>query len=88
MLGNLFSIRQFKLIKWSFLIHSTKRNAPYIHPGHDLILKLCQSFLNVAKGLGSLLYGYVFVKQELSARYEHYLYKYKFMLKPLRYAKL
>ena len=30
--------------KWSFLVHSTKRNAPYIHPSHDLILELWQTF--------------------------------------------
>ena len=35
MLQNLFSIRQFWLTKWSFLVHSTTRNAPYLHPSHD-----------------------------------------------------
>ena len=30
MLQILFSIRQFRLTKWSFLVHSTTRNAPKI----------------------------------------------------------
>ena len=34
MLQNFFSIRQFWLTKWSFLVHSATRNAPYIHPSH------------------------------------------------------
>ena len=46
MLHNLFSIRQFRLTKWSFLVHSTTRNAPYIHPSHDLILELWRTFPN------------------------------------------
>ena len=28
--AELISVRQFRLIKWSFLVHSTTRNAPYI----------------------------------------------------------
>ena len=32
MLQTYFSMRQFRLTKWSFLVHSTTRNAPYIHP--------------------------------------------------------
>ena len=35
MLQNLFSIRQFWLRKWSFLVHSTTRYDPYIHRSHD-----------------------------------------------------
>ena len=41
-----FFIRQFRLTKWSFLVHSTTRNAPYIHPSHDSILELWQTFPN------------------------------------------
>ena len=44
---NLFSIRQFRLTKWSFLVYSTTGNAPYIHPSHDSILELWQTFPNV-----------------------------------------
>ena len=46
MLHNLFSIRQFQLTKWSFLVHSYTHNAPYIHLSHDSILELWQTFLN------------------------------------------
>ena len=50
MLQNLFSIRQFRLSKWSFLVqcnlHSTTLNAPYIHPSHDSILELWRTFPN------------------------------------------
>ena len=42
----LISIRQFQLTKLSFLVHSTTRNAPYIHPSHDSILKLWRTFPN------------------------------------------
>ena len=44
----LFFLRQFWLTKWSFLVHSNMRNAPYIHPSHDWILELWQTFPNVA----------------------------------------
>ena len=44
MLQNLFSIRQFRLTKWSFLVHSTTRNAPNLHPSHDSILELWRTF--------------------------------------------
>ena len=30
----------------SFLVHSTTHIAPYIHPSHDLILKLWRTFPN------------------------------------------
>ena len=49
MLKNLFSIRQFRLTKWSFLVHSTTLNAPYINLSHDSILELWQTFPNVLK---------------------------------------
>ena len=49
MLQNLISIREFRLTKWSFLVHSTTHNAPYIHPGHDLILESWRSFPNAAR---------------------------------------
>ena len=39
-------IRQFRLTKWSFLVHSSTHNAPDIHPSHDLILELWRTFLN------------------------------------------
>ena len=48
MLQNLFSIRQFRLTKWSFLVLSTTRNAPYIHPSHDSILELWRTFPNAS----------------------------------------
>ena len=44
MLQNLFSLRQFWLTKWSFFVHSTTRNAPYVHLRLDLILQLCKFF--------------------------------------------
>ena len=47
MLHNLFSIRQFLLKKWSFLVCSTMRNDPYIHVSHDSILNLLGAFLYV-----------------------------------------
>ena len=46
MLQNLFSIRQFRITKWSFLVHNTTHNAPYIQPSHDLILELWRTFPN------------------------------------------
>ena len=50
MLQNKFYIRQFQLTKWSFLVHSTTCNAPYIHPSHDSILELWPTFPNVHIG--------------------------------------
>ena len=50
MLQNLFSIRQFRLTKWSFLVHSTTHNAPHIHPSHNLIPELWQTFPNATHG--------------------------------------
>ena len=47
MLKNKFSIRQFWLTNWSFLVHSTTRNALYVHPSHDSILELWRNFPNV-----------------------------------------
>ena len=44
MLQNLFSLRQFRLIKWSFFVHSTTRNAPYVHQRLDSIVELCRTF--------------------------------------------
>ena len=41
---NLLTIRQFRLTKWGFLVHSTTRNAPYIHPSNDSILELWRTF--------------------------------------------
>ena len=34
------------LTKWSFLVHSTTHNAPYIYPSHDSILELLRAFPN------------------------------------------
>ena len=42
----LFSIRQFRLTKRSFLVHSTMRNAPYKDLSHDSILELWWTFQN------------------------------------------
>ena len=39
MLQNYFSIRQSRLTQWSFLVHSTTRNASYTHPSHGSILE-------------------------------------------------
>ena len=40
-------MRQFRLTKCSFLVHSTTRNASYIHtPSHDLILELLRTSPN------------------------------------------
>ena len=44
MLQNKFFLRQFRLTKWSFFVHSTTRNAPYVHPRLDSILVLCRTF--------------------------------------------
>ena len=50
--GAIFFLRQFRLTKWSFLVHSATRNAPYIHPSHGSILELWQTIPNAfAKGL-------------------------------------
>ena len=46
MLLNYFAIRQFRLTKWSFLVHSATLKAPYIHPSHDSILELWRTFPN------------------------------------------
>ena len=46
MLQNLFSLRQYQLKKWSFFVHSTTRDAPYVHPRLDSILELCRRFPN------------------------------------------
>ena len=32
MLQYYFSLRLYRLIKWSFFIHSTLQNTPYVHP--------------------------------------------------------
>ena len=45
-LENECSIRQVQLSKWSFLVHITTRNAPYIHPSHDSIFELWRTFPN------------------------------------------
>ena len=44
MLQYYFSLHQFRLKKWSFLVHSTMRNAPYVHLRLDLILKLTRNY--------------------------------------------
>ena len=44
MLPNLFSYRQFWLIKWSFFVQSTMCNAAYVQQRFDSILKLCHTF--------------------------------------------
>ena len=31
-------------LKWSFFVHSTTYNAPYVHPRLDSILELCQTY--------------------------------------------
>ena len=49
MLQNLFSIRQFRLAKWSFLLHRNTRNASYIHPSLDSIHELWLTFPNETK---------------------------------------
>ena len=60
MLQNLLFIHQFRLTKWSFLIHNSTRNAPYIHSSHDSILELWRTFPNVAKYLkNSSYFGYM-----------------------------
>ena len=56
---NLFSIRQFQLTKWSFSVHSTMRNAPYICPSHDSILDLWRTFRNVAVGDCVIFWPYI-----------------------------
>ena len=60
MLQNWFSLLQFRLTKWSFFVHSTMRNAAYIHQRLDLILESCQTYpiaavLILTNGLSSLL---------------------------------
>ena len=35
---------QFRLTKWNFFLHSTTRNAPYVHPMLDWILELYRTF--------------------------------------------
>ena len=53
MLQNLFSIRQFRLTKWSLSVPSTTRNASYMHLSHDSILELWRTFPNEADIEGS-----------------------------------
>ena len=45
MLLNLFLLRKSRLTKWSRFEHSSRHNAPYVHPRLDSILELCQTFL-------------------------------------------
>ena len=45
MLQNEFSSRQFLQTKWSSFVHSTTRNAYYVHRRLDSILELSQTFL-------------------------------------------
>ena len=40
------NLRLFRLTKWSFFVHSTVRNAPYVHPRLDSIIELCWIFSN------------------------------------------
>ena len=40
-----FSIRQFRLTKWSVLVRSTTHNVSYIHPSHDYDYKIVVDFL-------------------------------------------
>ena len=42
--SELFSLRQFRLTKVSFFVHSTTRNARYVHLRLDSILELCRTF--------------------------------------------
>ena len=49
MLQNLFSLRHFWRRKCGFLVHSTTRNAPYIHTSHDSISELWRTFPNGIK---------------------------------------
>ena len=37
--------------KWSFLVPSSTHNVPYIHPTHDLILELWQTFPNAVSDI-------------------------------------
>ena len=46
MLHDQFSLGQFRLIKWSFSVHSITRNAPYVHPRLDSLLDMCRAFPN------------------------------------------
>ena len=66
MLQNLFSTRQFRLTKWRFLVHSTTRNAPFIHSSHDSILELC---MNIVKRTRKLLHQVSFPFRHGSYRY-------------------
>ena len=47
--------------KWSFLVHSrysTTHNAPFIHPSHDLILELWETFPNgLGRWVGRCVHG-------------------------------
>ena len=40
------SLPHFWLINWSFFVHSTTRNTPYVQMRLDSILELCQTFPN------------------------------------------
>ena len=46
MLQNFFYVRQFRLLKLSFFVHTcgTTRKVAYVHPRLDSILELCQTF--------------------------------------------
>ena len=60
MLQCFFSLCQFRLIKWSFFVHSTTRDAPYVHPRLDSILELWRTFPNAS--LTILIFIMTFIK--------------------------
>ena len=66
MVLNKFSKGQFQLTKWSFLVHSTTRNAAYIHPSHDSILELWQTFLNAQSS--TLVFGHFFLREKADVK--------------------
>ena len=70
MLQNSFSIRKFRLTKWSFLVHSTTRNAPYIPSSHDSILEMWRTFPNAkVKAISTLYLREMLAKQRWDTKY-------------------
>ena len=64
MLQYVLSLRQFWLTKSSFFVHSTTRNAPYVHPRLDSILKLCRTFPIPVEHLSDVLGGKVRARRQ------------------------
>ena len=74
MLQKSFSLHQFRLTKYSFLVHSTTRNVPYEYPRLDSILELCRP-IQIEQTLMRYATFCVFISEGLhSVSYYRFLY--------------